>query len=45
MGEQGGSSFLPAHNSDYLEAKYWDERFQKVHPLTPCFTSVPRQSA
>jgi hypothetical protein len=23
-------SFLPDHNSQYLDAKYWDERFQKV---------------
>jgi hypothetical protein len=31
MGEKaGGSDFLPARNSQYLDAKYWDERFQKV---------------
>lgn len=29
MSEEG-SSFLPAHNSEYLDEKYWDERFQKV---------------
>lgn len=23
-------SFLPDHKSQYLDAKYWDERFQKV---------------
>ena len=23
-------SFLPDHNAQYLDAKYWDERFQKV---------------
>ena len=22
--------FLPAHNRQYLDAAYWDERFQKV---------------
>lgn len=25
-------SFLPDHNSQYLDAKYWDERFQNVLP-------------
>ncbi len=30
-------SYLPDHNSQYLDAKYWDERFQKVlPPAAPC---------
>lgn len=31
-------SFLPEHNRQYLDAAYWDERFQKVYLLL----SLPR---